>query len=132
MQPKSMSRRESRWVSSLSLKPDFTGCRPDLARWAAPGLLCLGLLAGCAAPPAPPPASGSGDSALQAAAFADCKRDAATRNLPLAQHQEALFECARRHAGKAGESCLGQLILSKTRVHELEGGMAHCLRVMPK
>lgn len=103
--------------------------------------LLAALLAGCAAPPRPSPASnavapttaaaGSPD-ASEAKAFGQCKRAAATRNLPLAQHQEALFECARRHAGKRGEACLGQLILNKTRVSDLEQEMAHCLRGAPK
>lgn len=105
------------------------------------GLFLLAILAGCAAAPAPAPAtrdsrptvvSNPDDIPAQAAAFGVCKRDAATRNLPLAQHQAALFDCARLHAGKRGETCLGQLILSKTRVNELEGELAHCLRVMPK
>ncbi|MBL8516005.1 MAG: hypothetical protein JNM76_03455 [Betaproteobacteria bacterium] len=105
------------------------------------GLFSIVILGGCVAAPALAPATGDSratvaanpdDIAAQAAAFGGCKRDAATRNLPLAQHQAALFECAKLHAGKRGEACLGQLILSKARVHELEGELAHCLRVMPK
>ncbi|MDX2219102.1 MAG: hypothetical protein SF172_08775 [Burkholderiales bacterium] len=105
------------------------------------GVVAVGVFAGCAGAPVQQPATSepraaavasSDEFATQAAAFGNCKRDAATRNLALPDHQAALFECARLHAGKRGEACLGQLILSKTQVHELEGGLAHCLRVTPK
>lgn len=94
-------------------------------------LLAAWVLTACAGAPSSPAALPAAAGVAGASAFGRCKDEAATRNLPLAQHQEALFDCARRHAGKRGEACLRQLILNKTRVSDFEQEMAYCLRMAP-
>lgn len=111
-------------VSCLSAVVVSAGCATAPAQSTAPAVVTSGAAASAGA--------ASDVAAAEAAAFAQCKAEAARRNLALPQHQDALFACARQHAGKRGETCLGQMILSKTRVSDLEQGMAHCLKVTPR
>lgn len=61
--------------------------------------------------------------------FAECKADARTRNLPMAQHQDALFECATKHGGQPARACLMEMVLAKVPVDALEMNMGYCLQL---
>lgn len=72
------------------------------------------------------------DVATSVKAFGECKAAAATKNLSLDAHQQALFDCARVHAGERGHSCLRQLFLQKVRLSALESELAFCMQTAPK
>lgn len=61
--------------------------------------------------------------------FAECKAESRTRNLPMAQHQEALFECAIKHGGQPARACLMEMVLAKVPVDALEMNMGYCLQL---
>jgi hypothetical protein len=61
--------------------------------------------------------------------FAECKAEARSRNLPLAQHQEELFACANTHGGQLAQACLTESIMGKVPVDALEMNMANCLQI---
>ncbi len=72
------------------------------------------------------------DVAASMKAFGACKAEAATRNLSLDAHQTAISDCARRHGGVRGQSCISQLLLQKVRLSALETELAFCMQNAPK
>lgn len=71
----------------------------------------------------------SPDVAKATLGFAECKAEARTRNLTLAQHQEALFECAMKHGGLPARACLAEMVMAKVPVDALEMNVGQCLQL---